>query len=447
MATSPELRQLCEAWLAAALKLVANRRLYARPDLEIEFGSGVQSMRPTQSVDYRGFISAATTELMDLEQTFAVLEMVQENARISRALFGTDQWAPPLPELGPLMITSHTLGPLLIQYLIRSDYINRTDRVSIASDVFDDVYAQLEQFIFEPETIRVFWLVQFRNLKTEIEALDLSDGIRLRRANEAERKQAVKGSYSGAGTQPGMDIYEVFSNPAFTRSRQDLDTVPDVFLELAFQRGSVRSEDVEAYAEKFLLTLRLIDDVPVSIHSFWYVDTNPFPSIVPPRRVLHEELPFARPEEPYVITPDHAAKIEELWMNSELHIKDPRLLLAVRRLDDSYHRKRPEDRLIDYWVALETLFLQVNEGELRYRASLSIARFLGNSQADRLAICKDVKTSYDLRSKLVHGVVKPVDKLAEIEKQTGSLLRQTLLRCIPKQQTPDNEEILENLLA
>lgn len=447
MAMSPELRQTCEAWLTAALRLLANRRLYARPDLEIEFNSGGHRMRPTQTADYRSFVTGATTELMELNETSMVLRLVGGDTQIRRALTGTDQWGSPFPELGPLMITGHALNPLIVQYLIRSDYINRANRTHIELDVFEDVCMQFEQFIFEPETIRVFWLVQFRNFKMEIDTIDFGDGIRLRRASDEERKQAVKGSYSGAGTAPGMDVYELFSNPAFTRDRQDLDNVPDAFLEISVQRDSVRSEDVEAYAEKLLLTFRLISDVPVSIHPFWYVDTNPFPPIVPPRRVRHGELPFAIPEEPYVITTEHAVQVEELWAHSELRIKDPRLVLAVRRLDDSYHRKRPDDRLIDYWVALETLFLQVNEGELRYRAALSIARFLGDSQADRLDIFKDVKASYDLRSKLVHGVVKPIDKLAEIEKRTGELLRKALLRCIPSQKAPDNGEILENLLA
>ena len=37
----------------------------------------------------------------------------------------------------------------------------------------------------------------------------------------------------------------------------------------------------------------------------------------------------------------------------------------MRRLDDWYLRKRPEDRLIDHWIALEAEFLAYGNGELR----------------------------------------------------------------------------------
>jgi hypothetical protein len=245
-----------------------------------------------------------------------------------------------------------------------------------------------------------------------------------------------------------MDVYERFTNPAFTMEKTDFDNVPDVFLEIAGHRGDGRAEDVEAHAERLLLALRLISDLPEAIHSFWTVDSNPFPAIVPPRYVLHETLlPLAKPENPYVITPEIAARAQELWPQLELRIADPRLSLAVRRFDDSYYRKRPDDRLIDLWIALETLFLQTDEGELRFRAALMIARYVGASQEARLKIFKDVKASYDLRSKLVHGAVKPRDKLAELVDRTGEILRLALLRCLPSHKPPAIDEILERLLT
>jgi hypothetical protein len=57
VAKSPELRRACEAWVSAALKLLANRRLYARPDLEITFSPGSHSARPIVSPDYRHLVT------------------------------------------------------------------------------------------------------------------------------------------------------------------------------------------------------------------------------------------------------------------------------------------------------------------------------------------------------------------------------------------------------
>ena len=447
VAKNPELRRACEAWMSAALKLLANRRIYGRPDLEITFSPGSHSERPIVSPDYKHLVVG--TDLVELDETSVVVRIVQHDPNVSMALLGTTQWDPPLPQLGNLMIAGHTLSPLLIQYLIRSDYITSADRTSIVPAVFDDVYTQLEQVIYERESISVFRLVQFRNLKTELDTIDLGDRIRIRRASDEERKQAVKGSSSAAGSAPGMDVYEMFTNPAFTSEQRDLDNVPDVFLEIAGHRGDARDEDVEAYAEKLVLALRLISDVPVATHSFWYVDTNPLLAIVPPRYVRHETLlPLANPATPYVIRQETADRLEKLWPELELRITDPRLELAVRRLDDSYYRKRPDDRLIDLWIALEALFLAYGKGELRFRAALTIAHFLRTSQADRLALFKEVQESYDLRSKMVHGVQpEPKHKLPEVTDSTGDLLRQALLLFLRKRKAPQGDAILASLLT
>jgi hypothetical protein len=432
--------------MSAALKLLAGRQIFFRPDLDIEFNSGGYSSRPSSSPDYKHLVMG--TELMELPETSAVLEIVNKEPRISRALFGTDHVDLPIPELGNLMLSGHILGPLMVEYFVRSDYINQVDRTTIVPSAFDSVYRQLEQFIFDPETITVSSLVQFRNLKTEIETVDLGDGIRLRRASDEERKQAVKGSYTGAAAMPGMDVYEMFSNPAFTSEKRDLDNVPDVLLEITGHRGATRAADVEAYAERLLLALRLINDLPVAIHSFWYIDTNPFPAIVLPRHVRHETLPFAKPEDPYVITPEIASQVEELWPKLELRIQDTQLSLAVRRLDDSYYRKQPEDQLIDLWVALEALFLQDDKAELQFRAALMIARYIGESQDERWEIYEHVRKAYGLRSKLVHGgLPKKNINVPELAERAGNYLRRALLRCLPTHKVPDSKEILKSLLA
>jgi hypothetical protein len=120
----------------------------------------------------------------------------------------------------------------------------------------------------------------------------------------------------------------------------------------------------------------------------------------------------------------------------------------VRRLDDSYYRKRAEDRLIDLWIALEALFLAYGKGEQRFRAALTISHFLGASPTDRLKLFKRVQESYDLRSTMVHGVEpKAAGKLPEIADWTGDLLRQSLLRFLPGRKAPDRDEILESLLT
>lgn len=77
--------------------------------------------------------------------------------------------------------------------------------------------------------------------------------------------------------------------------------------------------------------------------------------------------------------------------------------LALRRSNRVYSRESDEDRLIDCWIGLEALFASDSSQELRFRASLRIARFVGETKEEREDLFKRIKASYDLRSVVVHG--------------------------------------------
>jgi len=94
------------------------------------------------------------------------------------------------------------------------------------------------------------------------------------------------------------------------------------------------------------------------------------------------------------------------------------LLLAVDRISRSSVRIRKEDALLDVMIALEALVLSgagdpTIRGELRFRLSLYVARFLARNRGERERLYKLVRKAYDLRSKVVHG-----DTLDEQEKAT-----------------------------
>ncbi len=97
---------------------------------------------------------------------------------------------------------------------------------------------------------------------------------------------------------------------------------------------------------------------------------------------------------------------------------DPAFDLALRRFSSAFDRLSDEDRLIDHWVAFEALFAPEDNRELRFRASLRIARFIGRDPAERADLFRWLKRSYDWRSRIVHGGGQPSGKEA---KQLGDL--------------------------
>ena len=90
--------------------------------------------------------------------------------------------------------------------------------------------------------------------------------------------------------------------------------------------------------------------------------------------------------------------------------------LIFRRLNSAYERRLAEDALVDLWVAFEALVVPDSTTELRYRASLRIARLAGTSFDERQAAFLTARSSYDARSKVVHGSTGPPDLDALTEK-------------------------------
>lgn len=92
-----------------------------------------------------------------------------------------------------------------------------------------------------------------------------------------------------------------------------------------------------------------------------------------------------------------------------------------------YEKLAAEDRLIDAWIALEALFSGSGERtEISYRLSVRIAALLG-TQGDRQALLTQMKKSYAVRSKIVHGAVAKGDSALTLE-YTEEHLRDALRR-------------------
>jgi hypothetical protein len=78
--------------------------------------------------------------------------------------------------------------------------------------------------------------------------------------------------------------------------------------------------------------------------------------------------------------------------------------IALGRFTDGYERTRLEDKLIDYMIGLEALYLQGEGlGEFGYKMAHRAAVLLSDEKEERKKIFGMMKESYALRSKIVHG--------------------------------------------
>lgn len=103
------------------------------------------------------------------------------------------------------------------------------------------------------------------------------------------------------------------------------------------------------------------------------------------------------------------------------------------------------DRVIDLRVALETLYLDSDEGELGFRLSLTGARHLRDELEDRRDVRKSLADFYRLASRVVHGTpIKRKDEaaaLALVDRATD-LCREGILKIVEQRQRPKWIDVL-----
>ncbi len=124
------------------------------------------------------------------------------------------------------------------------------------------------------------------------------------------------------------------------------------------------------------------------------------------------------------------------WARTHLQVSR-----AADRFNFSHERRRAEDKLVDCWVGLESLFLKREEqAELSYRAALRASRFIGTAGASRRWVFALTRGSYDARSRVVHG--EPAPKyLYSLTEFAGELLRMTIQKCLTSLNAPDLERL------
>ena len=74
------------------------------------------------------------------------------------------------------------------------------------------------------------------------------------------------------------------------------------------------------------------------------------------------------------------------------------------------------DKLIDYMIAFESLYLKDNK-ELSYKLSIRVACFLGKDKNEKEQIFKEIKKAYNIRSKMVHGRTFNIDSPIKFKKR------------------------------
>lgn len=102
--------------------------------------------------------------------------------------------------------------------------------------------------------------------------------------------------------------------------------------------------------------------------------------------------------------------------------------LAYNRYMLALEKESFEDRLLDLWIALESLFVpDGKKGEIMYKLRLRIAYYFGNTFGQRKQIADFIKHSYNHRSEIVHSGKQLGDALKDEVRLLRSIARAALI--------------------
>lgn len=107
----------------------------------------------------------------------------------------------------------------------------------------------------------------------------------------------------------------------------------------------------------------------------------------------------------------------------------PGVQLALRRWRETPQRDRDDDKLIDYWIALEALFMPDSDRFIKATVARRASNYTGIG-AVRAEIAQQLRDSYKCRSELVHGGHVGGWNIDAIASQTRGHLRAALLKVV-----------------
>jgi len=440
------------AWIAQALPIIAQHPLPMKPSMNFVIRDDGASGTGTQIPNWEKFVTNERTALIDLPMTGELLEIARTTPEIEQVMLRSGAGETIEEEQQCAHLFDSYLAPFTVAFLKHAAR-EQCDEVK----AFSAIYEHLERFLFHYNDLPYSILVQFSNFRSDVLNVELEPGIRIRQATTDEQELALRSEK--------LPLISQFRNAAlvdlemlrYGRFQVDMDSTPYAFLEidliygrdpLARPNGAITFDDGYVRSEQLLSGLHLLDNRFVVGHSLWYVDTNPFQRFEL-RRIDYSmrKVPASGPYGRYVLTSEHARQLQQIWPMLTRPDRDPRIDLALRRLESTYERKLNEDKILDYWIALEALFLPTQEAELSFRAALRIARYLGESHDERVEIFESVKSSYGVRSKVAHGArLRAEADLEGTVLRTGALLRRALVKALTDGQPPNVRQLDRDLL-
>lgn len=262
-------------------------------------------------------------------------------------------------------------------------------------DIFNSVYGHMERYFYS-ETFTRKSICLLLGFDIEVEEINLKEDLRIRRVSKDEIEELWRRSswfrgmaeFSGFGLPPLKCVLELFTEAP--KLYRDAEYSPELEPDLEF--------------DKVISALRLFKrgwvDYPFIIRraSPTLSSSTSF-SMKGNKRTIHANLPFGIS---YRLLKEETEDFMEFYRG--IYDKIDCSKIHLKRFNETYTRKSIEDKLIDYMISFESLYLTREEKmEMAYKLAHRVSLLLSKNEKKRKQIFQEMKKAYSLRSNIVHG--------------------------------------------
>jgi len=311
---------------------------------------------------------------------------------------------------------------------------------------FNEVYQSFETYLYS-ETVYYRSFVILRNLEMETEELTLTAALKIKTLSDSEFEELVNVSLLPF-PQPSL-ISLSPKNLVLERSFT-IKKNPEVVMN---SPTNEQTEETKSLFVKVINALRLFKKGKVGFEAIfgqiiadWEGGGFRVSSSPTLPHTFRGSFKLQESEQ------DDFIEFWHFFKGINFKALDKNFRIATNRFNSAYERKDPEDRLIDYVIALTSLFSKKMERGLeRYRLSMRVALLLESRSEKRKKVRQEILEIYDKRSSVVHGreikkfqnftnLTDLVDKAEEYVRRSIKVLLQLDLKLGGRSKIIDNIE-------
>ncbi len=431
------LKEYCKAATTLFKERIKKTDLPLKDEPRItEFGPGGVFTDTVRKVDWQYFMIEYEKVLEQLDSYQQALRAMIDDQTIAKHFNTT---------VGTPGTGRRIEGPECLRWFV-AQLLEKQQGFDFQESIFQKIYEEFEDFFYR-DTFEYKVVCPLHNFKMQAEPVALSPKFSIIKfsTKEKERMLAKSGQLGSFGH---LNIYNEFALEIYVEAPKVIGGLPGDLAENGPLGVARRAFDDVCDA------LRLFKNGAVHYGEYWMepISWNPigaqsaWPGWGAPGR-LYGDI--------YSLSDDEVPIFLEFWKSPRkgLMEKNKNIMIAFNRLNFGYERLRPEDRLIDFMIGLEALFLFGVRDELRYRLSLRAAALLGDTPENRERVFNDLYNAYDQRSSIAHGDSPDKDikiggskipfgeLVNRVEEHLRSAIKEFLVRC----EHHSTKQVLEKL--